>query len=296
MTDHLPGRRFTPLPPPPAGAATAVRDGRGIRRRRRLAGAGAAAASVVLVAGVALAASGASTHAKDELVPADPDVPSLSIETPPDSDDRTADALTVSTARPSPTAAARPSPSSAAGTRPAGPSPAATRHATTSGYRTPTLIRRYRAAATPTGGPSGRICSGGGEGDTNGNLSNGYGFCVAGYAVTTARGHDLILEVCRDSTGPGSLRFPRELEADLVVHDTSDRDRAVWRWSTGHPNDEDVHVLKLETSACWTWTAPWTDVDARGRQLDPGSYAVAVSSPADQLRGIAEQRAAFRIS
>jgi hypothetical protein len=251
---------------------------------------------MAVVAGVLVATGNSGPHASDVLVPADSGLPSVSAESEPGSDEGTSGALTVTTARPSPSPAARPSPSNQTTTPAGNATPAATRPATTSGYRTPDLVRRYHPAPAQTGGPSGRICGGGGEGDTNGNLNNGYGFCVDGYAAVTPRGHDLILEVCRDSTGPGSLRFPRELEAELVVHDTLDKDRIVWRWSTGHGNDEDVHVLKLETSACWTWTAAWTDVDARGRALEPGRYEVAVTSSADQLHGMPEQRAAFQIS
>jgi hypothetical protein len=296
MTDQLPNRGFTPLPPPPGGAAAAVRGGRGIRRKRRLAGAGAAAASVALLAGVLVATGSGGPHASDVLVPADPGVPTVSAETQPGSDDATQGSLVAPGARPSPTAAARPSPKDAPRPGPDRASPAATRQPTTSGYRTPNLVRRYHAAPAPTGGPSGRICGGSSSGDTNGGFEQGYGFCVDAYAVSTARGHDLILEVCRDSTGPGSLRFARELEAELVVHDVLDKDRSVWRWSSGHSNAEDVHGLKVETSACWTWTAAWTNVDARGRELEPGRYEVAVKSTADQLRGMPEQRASFQIS
>lgn len=296
MPDDLPTRPFTALPPPPAGATAAVRQGRVIRRRRQLAGAGAAAASMAVVAGVLVAVGGSTPHAADELVPAGPTRPTVSTETQPGSDESATGSLTLASPRPSPSAAARPSPTSTRATA-AGPSQATSARspAPSRGYRTPNLIRRYHAAPPQTGGPSGRICGGGSEAGGNGSISNGYGFCVDGYAVSTSRGHDLILEVCRDSTGPGSLRFPRELEAELVVHDVLDKDRVVWRWSTGHANDDDVHVLKLETSACWTWTAPWTDVDARGRRLEPSDYAVAVKSAADQLRGMPEQRASFRI-
>ncbi|MBK5306766.1 MAG: hypothetical protein JJD92_08790 [Frankiaceae bacterium] len=299
MTDDLPTRPFTALPPPPAGATAAVRGGRGIRRRRRLTELGAAAASMAVVAGVLVAAGSGSPHASDELVPAGPGNTSRSsVDSSTESENGAPGSLTVTTARPTPTGTAQPrATSTTSGQAPrATASPTARAGTSTGGYLTPNLVRRYHPAPPQTGGPSGRICGGGGDGNTNGELNSGYGFCVDAYATRTPRGHDLVLEVCRDSTGPGSLHFTRELEAELVVHDVLDQDRVVWRWSPGHANDEDAHVLKVETSGCWTWTAQWTDVDSRGRELETGKYEVAVDSTAEQLRAQPEQRAAFTIS
>jgi hypothetical protein len=126
-------------------------------------------------------------------------------------------------------------------------------------------------------------------------MNDGSGFCVTAYAHESSRGHELVLEVCRDSTGPGSMRFSGRNEAELVVHNVLDQDRVVWRWSVGHPDTDDAHTLQLETSACWTWTAPWTDVDGSGRALEDGTYEVAVTSTAQQLRGRPAERARFSV-
>ena len=162
------------------------------------------------------------------------------------------------------------------------------------GYRTPDLVRRYRPAPPQTGAPAGRICSGSSEGSTGG-VTNGTGYCVTGVVTETARGHDLVVEICRDSTGPGRLRFPRELEVDLVVHEPADKDRAVWQWAAGRTNELDAHALDLETSACWTWTAAWTDVDRAGKPLAEGEYELQVAGHATEVRSVDAVRVPFTI-
>jgi hypothetical protein len=109
----------------------------------------------------------------------------------------------------------------------------------------------------------------------------------------TARGHDLSLVVCRDSTGPGQLHYTRRREADLVVLSAG---KPVWQWSAGHEDVADQHVLSVDAEGCWTWTAPWTDVDGRGRGLEPGDYTLAVSTPASELRAFDGQEVAFSIN
>jgi hypothetical protein len=300
VTEPLPQRPFTALPTPPDGVQRALRDGRRLRLRRRLAGAGAAALSVAVAVGAAVVLGPGTTGASDSLVPATR--PSATSTPSPGDPDATA-APAGPSPEPAPSTSPGASASPAAAPEPAGGSPAPAEQqapapeATPAGtsYRTPDLTRRYQPAPPTTGGPAGRICGGGSEYGGNG-LTNGTGYCLAGYAVATERGHDLVVEVCRDSTGPGRLRFPRELEADLLVHDPSSEDRVVWQWSAGRSNDQDVHSLDVETSACWTWTAPWTDVDAQGRALDPGRYELEVRSRADEVRTYQAERVAFTVS
>src|SRR5213079_716311 len=124
-------------------------------------------------------------------------------------------------------------------------------------------------------GSTATICSGSSGG--SGTISSGVHWCVTAAVSRTSRGHDLTLSVCRDSTGGARMHFTHEQEAELtVVRD----DRAVWRWSAGHSNDGDPHGLDVEADGCWTWTAPWTDVDAAGRQLARGQYTLTVATTA----------------
>jgi hypothetical protein len=109
----------------------------------------------------------------------------------------------------------------------------------------------------------------------------------------TARGHDLAIEVCRDSTGDGTMTFSRRNEVDLVV---SRGGTAVWRWSTDHPDERAVHTLAVEKNSCWVWTARWTDVDARGRALASGSYTLSVTAAARELSGFTEKTETFEVS
>jgi hypothetical protein len=118
-------------------------------------------------------------------------------------------------------------------------------------------------------------------------------WCVTPYAVRTSDGHDLRIEVCRDSTGPGALSFGRRLEVDLVVLDGT---KPVWRWSAGQPDATAPHGLDVGTDGCWSWTAAWTDVDAAGRPLDPGGYTLSVASTARELDGYPPQDVTFRVS
>ena len=295
MTDPMPNRPFTALPPPPDGLVTAVREGRRIRRRRRAAGTGAAALSLAVVAGAVVVAGGTSTGAQDQLVPAERPTATPTASAPGPAPRASAPATVT---RPGGAVGARPAPAGSRAPAPTllprrpspSPSPVYAVPADPGGYRTPEVVRRYVPPSTG-GAPAGRICSGGG--DSRDGFATGY--CVSAYAPETSRGHELVLEICRDSTGPGRLRFPRELELDLVVHDPSDKDRVVWQWAAGRSNDQDPHTLSLETGGCWTWTASWTDVDRRGRPLEIGPYELAAVGFATETRNNPAGRVAFDV-
>jgi hypothetical protein len=117
-------------------------------------------------------------------------------------------------------------------------------------------------------------------------------WCYTAQVTKTAAGHDLSVQVCRDSTGAAQLHYARRLEADLtVVYGT----HTVWRWSTGHADAQEPHVLDVAADACWTWTARWTDVDSNGDALPRGDYTLSVSSPATELRAFASPSTRFSI-
>ena len=69
----------------------------------------------------------------------------------------------------------------------------------------------------------------------------------------------------------------------------------VWRWSTGHPTSHQPHALTTPAGACWTWTAPWTDVDAAGRPLAAGTYTLTVTSRASEVADLPDETGTFRV-
>ena len=288
MTDQLPRRPFTHLPPPPAGPAAAVRAGRAIRRRRRVAGTSAAALSMALVAGVVIASGSGSNHASDQLVPAAPNrlhatsAPVAATHPQPTrlAPGGLADHLGVA-ATPAKTPAddtsARPAAAATAGPS-AGPG---------TSYRTPPLTRTYQPPV-----PSGaRLCSATLTTDSQGTRKR-IDWCIEVAVTATHAGHDLRMTVCRDQTTDSALSFPRSLEADLAVVQGN---RTVWRWSVGHPAAEQAHALSTPAGACWSWTSAWTDVDGSGRPLASGSYDLIGSSLATQVSELPDQRTTFRI-
>jgi hypothetical protein len=288
MTDPLPRRDFTHLPPPPEGPTGAVRGGRAIRRRRRAAGGGAAALSMALVAGVVIATGSGTNHASDQLVPAVPTLRHLTSTPGPQDRDRAQAAPTAGATRP---VAAGPQATPTTTAAPGRPSPAATTRSggtSASGYRTPPLTRTY-AAPIPTGA---RFCEASVTTDSQGTRKR-IDWCITPKVTTSATGHDLTVVVCRDQTTDSTLSFGRSLEADLaVVHNG----RTVWRWSAGHPSVQQAHALSTPAGACWSWTTAWTDVDGTGRALPSGSYDLVVVSLADQVAELPDERTTFRIS
>jgi hypothetical protein len=116
---------------------------------------------------------------------------------------------------------------------------------------------------------------------------------VGAVATATDRGHNLTIEICRDSTGPSQLTFARRNEVDLAV---LAGDKTVWRWSVGHADAAAAHTLAADADSCWSWTAPWTDVDASGRRLESGSYALSVTSTAREVSAVDPQQVTFRVS
>jgi hypothetical protein len=300
MSHELPSRAFTPLPPPPAGALDAVHGGRGIRRRRRITGAGAAAASLVLLAGVVAANGTGSNHAEDQLIPARKPT-SAALPTPASA---VAPPGTSPVTGPGNTQAVPPGSAGAGGAvASTGPAPAtraegdkAANRTSPTGYRTPTLRRTYRPAPPPSPstqqGPGGRLC-GASYNDSQNQTALTTDWCLTPIATASTRGHDLTVEVCRDTTGPGRLTFSRQQEVDLTV---TSGNRIVWQWSRDQPNAAGKHTLDAAADGCWSWTAPWTDVDAGGRRLAGGSYTLIVTSSAAELQALGPKRTTFSIA
>lgn len=282
MSDDLPRRPMQPLSPPPGGLA----DVRARARRRRTSHAvtaGVATAAILGVVSVATLTNGARHgDGLDQLHPAHQISASTSVEPSP-------------SGSPSAEPAARPSASPSTATTVGGaapsapvPSPSPDVHGAAR-YTTPPIALSYRPDTTKTNQPA--ICQGASS-DDNAAVHQKLGWCLRAKVTPSPAGHDLNLEVCRDSTGSGTLNFPSSLEADLSISSGS---RIVWRWSADHPASASPHARPTATSYCWDWKVAWTDVDQQGRALGHGSYVLSGLSNADELKALNHTETSFTI-
>jgi len=204
-------------------------------------------------------------------------------------------ALTPTAAPSTPAPGATPSPGGAAPS--ASPSSAPEPVATTSPspaprgprvgvYRTPDLTRAYVDRTKP-GGLT--VC----PSSSSDGSSVAVDWCESAVARPTSRGHDLVAEVCRDASADGQLSFGSTHEVELRVQDAGGR--TVWTWSAGHLDEKYPHVLAVQRNHCWDWTAPWTDVDARGVLLPQGTYQLVVAPLARELSAAPEAMASFTV-
>jgi hypothetical protein len=171
--------------------------------------------------------------------------------------------------------------------RPASPPADGSRSSHPTSYATPALRRSY-TAPDPTGA---RIC-GAQVTDGDSGTHKRIDWCLTATAARSSAGHDLSIAVCRDQTGDATLSFAGSREADLVVVRNG---RVVWRWSAGHPSKDQPHTLATPAGACWTWTTPWTDVDAAGRPLPRGSYSLQVTSLAHEVADLPDETSTFTV-
>jgi hypothetical protein len=288
MTDPLSRRPDLGPPPPPGGAEGARRTAARRRRARRQALGGVAAGSALaLVAVVVAAGSGPAALGPDELVPASPE-PVVSSAAP---DPSPAPATTGSPgASPAASADAEvtkdPAPAGASPSPPAGSEQ--TGAAAAPPYRTPEMRRTEGARPRPTGGPAGPAVCGGGVTGSQEEVEGQVGWCVDLAVEPTSDGHRFALSVCRDDGSDGELTFGTSLETEMVVRRGGTE---VWRWSRDHPVRDERHVLAVPRGRCWTWSLDYTDVDARGRELPPGTYEVQAVSAAKEVAGSGDQRA-----
>lgn len=286
MPDHLPHHGFRELPAPSGGAHAAVARGRHLRRRRAALQLGAGLTTLGLVVAGALAVGGSQgLSAHDRLIPghgtglvasATPTATSplsapATVSTPPASANR------ATTPPPS-----RPSPST---TPAAGP-------ARTLPYRTPNLRRTYASPKTLSASPSVSVCGANYSGGTDGAGQTRADWCVDERVTTSTHGRDLVLELCRDQSGAAPLTFRGAREVDIVVRRG---EREVWRWSVDHPDTGPGHTLDTPSTACWTWTAPWTTVDQHGRPLPRGDYTMLATTQASGVATFPSDAVAFSV-
>lgn len=277
--------RFVPLDPPPDGLSSVLVEGRRRRRRRTAATSTAAVTALAGVLALTLMPPGGGTDSLRPM-PAAPGV--LPTSSP------TATALLPSpgslAGTPQPTAPGQVVPTTGAASSPAtssrppstAPSPAPT--PAPGGYRTPDLVRTY--AGPPA---RARLC---GAAYSNDSSTGQVGWCVVASTERTARGVDLLVEVCRDGTTSGRLTYDSDHEADLAVLEDG---RTLWQWSVGRTAVDDSHELTAEPGGCWTWRAPWTGVDQSGEPLDGGTYLLRARSLADELTDLPPTDAEFTL-
>jgi hypothetical protein len=290
VTDRLPNRGFTELPAPDRGLAVAIAHGRRLRHRRQAAHAGLAGLLVVATIGTGAWLTTASHEASDHLVPAGPG-PQATAAADARPARPAATALGVTPAAPADAALApQPSGDQPGRTAPgssASPPPRSSPGRPASAYRTPALKRTY-TAPDPTGA---RLCSAQVTDDSSGTRKR-IDWCIQPTAALSEAGHDLAVTVCRDQAGDAKLSFSTSREVELQVRRGT---RIVWRWSVGQPETDRPHVLDTPAGACWTWTAPWTDVDGSGRALPSGSYELVATSRANEVAELPEESTTFRL-
>jgi hypothetical protein len=295
MSDiRLPQRPMVELAPPVDGLDQ-VRGEAGRRRRRR---AGVAAAGLTTAAGLAvmLALSGGAAGV-DVLKPAPPagqgiDAPSPSANRP-----------TVMTLRPATTrhrhqggqtsvraqgragAAADGGPVHVAGAQPNANGAAAAPIGQPARTQQPTL-RRWQS--TYTG--SARECAGSTYGDTSGTLKSAVDWCLDVVATPLSNGVQLHVELCRDSTGGGTLSFSGSREVDLAVKQGK---RTVWDWAALHPGGSDAHQLSEPANGCMNWSVVWPDITTAGSTAGHGDFTFVGTSTADEMQGTPRESVDF---
>jgi hypothetical protein len=77
-----------------------------------------------------------------------------------------------------------------------------------------------------------------------------------------------------------------------VSFEVRDGDRTVWRLTGGAATSS--HDLATPANGCWTWSVDWTGTDDAGRPVDRGSYTLAATSAADEVRGRPTATEGFR--
>lgn len=286
MSDiRLPQRPMVELPPPIDGLDQ-VRGAAGRRRRRR---AGVLGASLTTAAGIAVVLSlSGGPGGLAVLKPAPPAGPGLVQPSP-----TATGAVGVDPAkRHQHVAARRPStrgqqPGHAAqvsrsgqGTDMQPPPPtdvAPESQGQVSRTQQPTLSRWQ---STYTGGA--RECTGSTYSGPDGTFESAVGWCATAIATSLSDGVRLHLQLCRDSTGGGTLTFSGTREVDLEVRDGS---RTVWDWAKLHPGSAGPHQLSAIANGCWNWSVLWPDVTQSGAPAGHGVFTFVGTSAANEMKG-----------
>lgn len=287
MSDiRLPQRPFVELAPPMDGLDQ-VRGEAGRRRRRR---AGLAAASLTTAAGVAvvMALSGAAGGV-DVLKPAPPAGQGFLEPSPTATGTPPTDVVDTVIPRRHPRAhtpgvhrhaesGAATGPGSTGVIAPGQPGRPSQPAKHVAGATQPTLTRWQ---STYTEAPA-RECSGSTYGDGSGSLENSVGWCLEVTAKPVSGGVRLHIQLCRDSTGGGSLSFDGTREVDLAVQQAG---RTVWDWATLHPGSSGPHQFSEPANGCMNWSLVWPGVTTGGESAGHGSFTFVGTSTANEMKG-----------
>jgi hypothetical protein len=290
--NDLPERPSYGPPPPSAGALGAISTARHRRRRNRALTGGGLAAAVVAVAAAAVLGGGTHALSEDRLEQVATPSPEASASTAP------SPSSPAASSAPSGSTGGEPAASGEPGSGPASPAPsspggsgatAAPQPTQQPGYRTPDMTRTYGPARTAPAGAA--VCGTTTFDDDGQGRTSGWCFTTE-VGEPTPSGRRLLLRICRDDTGPGSLTYGDGLETDLAVLSGQ---REVWRWSADRSFPEQEHALPAERRYCYTWSVDWTQVDGSGRRLPAGDYTLLATSRAHEVAGTPSHKESFRI-
>ena len=289
MSDiRLPRRPIVELAPPVDGLEQ-VRGEAGRRRRRRAGVVGAsltAAAGVVVVLALSGGAGGLAV-----LKPAPPAAPGATVATP--TPQRPGH---VSADAPGHQHAVRAMPRLVTGKRGHRASQGPVGHVVApvpnGNDRTPPpsggpALTRWQStyAASPA-----RQCSGSTYGGPDSAFESSVGWCMDVTATPVSDGVRLHVQLCRDSTGGGSLSFDGTREVDLSVRQGT---KTVWDWATLHPGSSGPHRLSEPANGCMNWSLVWPDVTTAGQPAGHGSFTFVGTSTANEMKGKPDESAAF---
>lgn len=267
---RLPRRPIGELPPPPGGL-TEVRRAARLRRRRKsaiVAGGGSLVAVVVTV--VMLVGGGAGIDVLKTVQPAVTPAPSPGVSP------AIAAPAQPHTARQS-SAAHKAVP----GTGPVLPAAGASSSTHSLGADStaaprPQLVRTQRMSTT--GGVT--FCSEGATVDSNENIQESVGWCLAAVTRRVSGGEQLTVDLCRDGSSGGTLTFDTTREVDLTVQRAG---RTVWDWARDHPAQRDPHQLSVSSHGCFDWTLVWPGISQNGVPTGHGTFTFIATSAAKEL-------------
>ena len=283
----LPRRPFTEVPPPPGGLDDVRRTARFRRRRRAAVAAGGSSVLAVVVVLVMLLGGGGGVDVLKTVQPAVVPTPAggssaASVSAPAKVGQSHASGGGTGVASSQTVPGAGPA-------RGVDGSPASSVV-----VAQPRLVRSQRTD-TSAGQPA--FCSEGVNVDYAGlhgavSHEEEVGWCFAAIARRVANGEQLTVDICRDSTGSGTLSFQTTREVDLTVQRGG---KTVWDWARDHPAVSDPHQLSAAAHGCWDWTLVWPDITQSGKSAGHGTYTFLATSMAKELDTVSPVSTTFTL-
>lgn len=290
MTDRgLPRRPMTPMHPPVDGLDEVRREaGRRRRRRAVLSAAGGATVAAAAAVALVLTSQGSGFATLTPVPPAHHLSPAPTVNVHPPRQRLSPHAHEPGGSRgtdgSAPVAAAHRKP---AGTD-SGLSLASPSQARADSARTTSAPMLTRRQTRYDGDP--RLCSGSEQGDGSG-LSSSVGWCLTALTQRTSNGVRLTVDLCRDSTGPGTLTFAGSREVDLAVVRNG---KVVWNWAHAHPGRADRHQLSSPANGCWDWSLVWSGQTNDSTAAPRGGLTFVATSTSDDMQGKPSESTTFQ--